>query len=160
MPIIILPALLLLFFGLNSLSLVTKMYNSSGERVREGIGQIGDLGTGDWSPGSSQGPEDSSGNTTPDYHPGIGNAKIKSVTGTTQTKEATTDEITSEDANTSTEDITSELVMENPFRYAGYYWDRKTQYYYLQSRYYNPRPARFISEDSYEGEINTPSWFI
>lgn len=108
------------------------------------------------SPGSLQGPKDSSGNTTPDYHPGIGNAKTKSVTDSTQTKEATIDGNTSEDTNTSTEDITSELVKENPFRYAGYYWDRKTQYYYLQSRYYNPRPARFISEDSYEGEINTP----
>ncbi|WP_312752927.1 RHS repeat-associated core domain-containing protein [Rummeliibacillus suwonensis] len=136
--------------------LVTKMYNRSGERIREGIGQIGDLGTGDGSPGSSQGPEDSSGNTTPDYHPGTGNAKIKSATGSTQTKQATTDGSTSEETNISAEDITSELVEENPYRYAGYYWDRKTQYYYLQSRYYNPRPARFISEDSYEGEIDTP----
>ncbi|MCL6605224.1 MAG: hypothetical protein K6T94_20360 [Paenibacillus sp.] len=52
-----------------------------------------------------------------------------------------------------TEDITTDLVKENPFRYAGYYFDRKTQYYYLQARYYDPRPARFISEDSYEGCI-------
>ena len=55
-----------------------------------------------------------------------------------------------------TEDITTDLVKENPFRYAGYYFDRKTQYYYLQARYYVPRPARFISEDTYEGEINNP----
>ncbi|WP_036639308.1 DUF3289 family protein, partial [Paenibacillus durus] len=55
-----------------------------------------------------------------------------------------------------TEDITTELVKENPYRYAAYYWDRKTQYYYLQARYYDPRPARFISEDTYEGEINNP----
>ncbi|WP_218918428.1 RHS repeat-associated core domain-containing protein [Paenibacillus durus] len=47
-------------------------------------------------------------------------------------------------------------MKENPYRYAAYYWDRKTQYYYLQARYYDPRPARFISEDTYEGGINDP----
>ena len=26
----------------------------------------------------------------------------------------------------------------NPFRYRGYYYDRETGFYYLQSRYYNP----------------------
>lgn len=51
-----------------------------------------------------------------------------------------------------TDEIKTDLVKENPIRYAGYYWDRKTQFYYLQARYYDPRPARFISEDSYEGE--------
>ncbi len=55
-----------------------------------------------------------------------------------------------------TADITTDLVKENPFRYAEYYFDRKTQYYYLQARYYDPRPARFISEDTYEGEIGSP----
>ncbi|AKG36652.1 hypothetical protein VK70_20770 [Paenibacillus durus ATCC 35681] len=47
-----------------------------GERVREGIGW-GDLGSGNGSPGSLQGPEDESGNTEPDYHPGNGNANGK-----------------------------------------------------------------------------------
>ncbi|WP_036642506.1 RHS repeat-associated core domain-containing protein, partial [Paenibacillus durus] len=56
-----------------------------------------------------------------------------------------------------TEDITTELVKKNPYGYAAYYWDRKTQYYYhLQARYYDPRPARFISEDTYEVEIEAP----
>ena len=59
-----------------------------------------------------------------------------------------------------TDDITTDLVKENPIRYAGYYWDRKTQYYYLQARYYDPRPARFISEDTYEGEIENPQSLI
>ncbi len=38
----------------------------------------------------------------------------------------------------------------------GYYYDRKTQFYYLQARYSDPRPERFISEDTYEGEIDEP----
>jgi RHS repeat-associated protein len=44
----------------------------------------------------------------------------------------------------------------NPYRYAGYYWDRKTQMYFLQARYYDPREARFISADSYRGEGEHP----
>ncbi|MEB3104094.1 RHS repeat-associated core domain-containing protein, partial [Ferviditalea candida] len=55
-----------------------------------------------------------------------------------------------------TEDITTELVKLNPYRYAGYYWDRKTQYYYLQARYYDPRNGRFLSADTYRGEIQNP----
>ncbi|MEX2460404.1 MAG: RHS repeat-associated core domain-containing protein [Paenibacillaceae bacterium] len=148
--------------------LVTRMYNRYGERVREGMGWIGDLGSGNGSPGSLQGPEDSSGNIVPDYHPGNGNkgkVQIQSLsteTDTTvesptiQTDGITLESVLAEEVDKPTEDITTDLVKENPIRYAGYYWDRKTQYYYLQARYYNPRPARFISEDTYEGEIKNP----
>ncbi|WP_317981149.1 RHS repeat-associated core domain-containing protein, partial [Paenibacillus glycanilyticus] len=162
--------------------LVTRMYNGLGERVREGIGWIGDLGTGNGSPGSVQGPEDESGNTEPDYHPGNGNnngngkgatkkdkaaqeeASTQAVMeASEQTDAAATDtvsvDLSSELSTVETEptdDITTNLVKENPYRYAGYYWDRKTQYYYLQARYYDPRPARFISEDTYEGEVENP----
>ncbi|TJY42399.1 RHS repeat-associated core domain-containing protein [Cohnella pontilimi] len=157
--------------------LVTGMYNRYGEKVRESIGFIGDLGTGNGSPGSVQGPEDDSGNTVPDYHPGNGNGKgngngngngkkSKDNTGdtsfvttkadsSTESVTATLDALIADDTEP-TDDITTDLVKENPIRYAGYYWDRKTQYYYLQARYYDPRPARFISEDSYEGEIDSP----
>jgi len=41
----------------------------------------------------------------------------------------------------------------NPFRYRGYYFDTETGYYYLQSRYYNPEIARFISSDGLIGSI-------
>ena len=44
----------------------------------------------------------------------------------------------------------------NPFRYRGYYYDTETGYYYLQSRYYNPKWGRFLNADSYlnaSGEI-------
>ncbi|KIL37413.1 hypothetical protein SD71_01775 [Cohnella kolymensis] len=123
-------------------------------------------------PGSVQGPEDDSGNTEPDYHPGNGkgngNGKEKGPKGGTTTEstapieEESTETVTLDlstvltEETEPTEDITTELVKENPIRYAGYYWDRKTQYYYLQARYYDPRPARFISEDTYEGEIENP----
>ena len=45
---------------------------------------------------------------------------------------------------------------DNPYRYAGYYYDEETGNYYLLSRYYNPSIARFIVEDSYRGEIDDP----
>lgn len=37
----------------------------------------------------------------------------------------------------------------NPFRYRSYYYDNETQFYYLQSRYYNPEIGRFINADGY-----------
>ena len=35
----------------------------------------------------------------------------------------------------------------NPFRYRGYYYDNETGFYYLQSRYYDPKTGRFINGD-------------
>ena len=35
----------------------------------------------------------------------------------------------------------------NPIRYRGYYYDNETDYYYCQSRYYNPEWCRWISAD-------------
>ena len=37
----------------------------------------------------------------------------------------------------------------NPFRYRGYYYDTDTQFYYLQSRYYDPVTGRFLNADGY-----------
>jgi len=39
----------------------------------------------------------------------------------------------------------------NPFRYRGYYYDRETGFYYLQSRYYDPTVARFLNADGIVG---------
>jgi len=36
----------------------------------------------------------------------------------------------------------------NPFRYRGYVYDEETGFYYLRSRYYNPRWGRFVNADS------------
>ena len=35
----------------------------------------------------------------------------------------------------------------NPFIYRGYYYDKETGFYYLNSRYYDPVTSRFISPD-------------
>ena len=37
----------------------------------------------------------------------------------------------------------------NPLRYRGYVYDTETQFYYLQSRYYDPKLGRFLNADSY-----------
>ena len=39
------------------------------------------------------------------------------------------------------------LGTDQPFRYRGYVYDTETQWYYLQSRYYDPNTCRFISAD-------------
>ena len=46
--------------------------------------------------------------------------------------------------------------IDNPFKYAGYYYDNETGNYYLQARYYNPDIQRFISEDTYRGQLDDP----
>ncbi len=37
----------------------------------------------------------------------------------------------------------------NPLRYRGYVYDTETNFYYLQSRYYNPELGRFLNADKY-----------
>lgn len=44
----------------------------------------------------------------------------------------------------------------NPFRYSGEYTDDETGFQYLRARYYNPNIRRFITEDTYTGEITNP----
>ncbi len=39
----------------------------------------------------------------------------------------------------------------NPFRYRGYYYDKETNLYYLNSRYYNPVWGRFVNLDGILG---------
>ena len=42
----------------------------------------------------------------------------------------------------------------NPIRYRGYYYDQETNWYYLQSRYYDPEIGRFINADSLVSQEN------
>ena len=42
------------------------------------------------------------------------------------------------------------LMIRNPLRYRGYYYDTETGFYYLQSRYYDPANHRFINADDAE----------
>ncbi len=41
----------------------------------------------------------------------------------------------------------AEIAHINPFRYRGYYFDRETNLYYLQSRYYDAEVGRFVNGD-------------
>ena len=43
---------------------------------------------------------------------------------------------------------TSDIAIDNPLRYRGYYYDSETEYYYLQSRYYDASICRFINSDN------------
>ena len=45
--------------------------------------------------------------------------------------------------------LSATLGANQPFRYRGYVYDAETGWYYLQSRYYDPSIARFISADVY-----------
>lgn len=47
-------------------------------------------------------------------------------------------------------------TVHNPFRYSGELWDNDTKLQYLRARWYDPSVGRFISEDTYEGELNNP----
>lgn len=47
---------------------------------------------------------------------------------------------------------TTHIANLNPFRYRGYYYDKETGFYYLNSRYYDPLTGRFINAD---GQINS-----
>ena len=43
---------------------------------------------------------------------------------------------------------------DNPFRYAGEYFDEETGLIYLRNRYYDPETGRFISEDPAKDGLN------
>ena len=45
----------------------------------------------------------------------------------------------------------------NPLRYRGYIYDSETEFYYLQSRYYDPAVGRFINADGY---VSTGQGFV
>ncbi|USG64630.1 RHS repeat-associated core domain-containing protein [Brevibacillus ruminantium] len=46
--------------------------------------------------------------------------------------------------------------MSNPFAYSGEMFDSETGFYYLRARYYDPAVGRFISEDTYKGQVGNP----
>jgi len=46
--------------------------------------------------------------------------------------------------------------MSNPFTYAGEMYDKESGFYYLRARYYDPGVGRFISEDTYKGQVDNP----
>ena len=42
----------------------------------------------------------------------------------------------------------TDIANVNPFRYRGYYYDKETSLYYLQSRYYDAGAGRFVNADA------------
>lgn len=51
--------------------------------------------------------------------------------------------------------LTVELYA-NSIRYSGEFYDKEVGLYYLRARYYDPYIGRFITEDTYEGELTNP----
>jgi len=52
--------------------------------------------------------------------------------------------------------VIEEENVHNIFRYSGEMWDDTTSLQYLRARWYDPSDGRFISEDTYEGQIDNP----
>lgn len=46
--------------------------------------------------------------------------------------------------------------MSNPFAYSGEIYDDESGMYYLRARYYDPKVGRFVSEDTYKGQVDNP----
>ncbi|WP_181022658.1 RHS repeat-associated core domain-containing protein [Brevibacillus laterosporus] len=46
--------------------------------------------------------------------------------------------------------------MLNPFLYAGELYDEESGLIYLRARYYDPNDGRFITEDTYKGQVDNP----
>lgn len=53
-------------------------------------------------------------------------------------------------------EIKPDKTDDNPFRYAGEYYDRETESIYLRARYYSPALGRFMTRDTYTGEADDP----
>jgi RHS repeat-associated protein len=47
-------------------------------------------------------------------------------------------------------------TFDNPYLYAGEYYDYTTSEYYLRARFYSPQLGRFISQDTYQGQYDDP----
>ncbi|MNI31982.1 tRNA(Glu)-specific nuclease WapA precursor [compost metagenome] len=52
--------------------------------------------------------------------------------------------------------LQQEEKVPNSFKYAGELQDEETGLYYLRARYYDPSVGRFISKDTYEGDVSNP----
>lgn len=51
---------------------------------------------------------------------------------------------------------TASESLPQPFRYSGELWDSSTGLQYLRARWYDPSIGRFITQDTYEGDITNP----
>lgn len=44
----------------------------------------------------------------------------------------------------------------NPFKYTGEFYDSETGFLYLRAKYYDASIGRFITKDTYKGQLNNP----
>lgn len=51
-------------------------------------------------------------------------------------------------------EVNPDSKYDNPFRYCGEYYDKETEEIYLRARYYQPAVGRFLTRDSYTGEVD------
>ncbi|OLR58404.1 hypothetical protein BHF70_01445 [Anaerostipes sp. 494a] len=57
--------------------------------------------------------------------------------------------------------VTGENAAGNEVCYTGGIYDSTTGLYYLNARYFNPEDGRFLTEDTYRGEVNEPdTWHL
>ncbi len=43
--------------------------------------------------------------------------------------------------------VIGQTGLEQPIKYAGYYYDTETGLYYVKARYYSPKLGRFLTKD-------------
>jgi RHS repeat-associated protein len=55
-----------------------------------------------------------------------------------------------------TDETGGSTATNNSYRYSGYQYDKEGGLYYLNSRYYDPEIARFMSQDTYTGNARDP----
>jgi len=65
----------------------------------------------------------------------------------TRARNSTGNLVSSVTGNDTTFAENMKLADVNPFRYRGYYYDRESNLYYLNSRYYDPNTMRFVNAD-------------
>jgi RHS repeat-associated protein len=81
--------------------------------------------------------------------------------GQTETLAPVAEEATLRAGAQGTQTATSSTEVQNPFYnevcYTGGIYDESTGLYYLNARYYDPADGRFITVDSYRGDVSDPS---
>jgi RHS repeat-associated protein len=125
------------------------MYDETG-RVREGYGTISDIGTGPTRPVIGS-PTPGSGNGKPKKNAPSPDEIVEPV--------APEEPESGDEGELQVQGLVGEpddLVKVNPYRYGGYRYDRETQYYYLRARNYDARLGRFLSQDTWAGDVSRP----
>ena len=67
-----------------------------------------------------------------------------------------TDELSYEYDDFGETEVNGNSVFQNEICYTGGIYDETTGLYYLNARYYDPENGRFLTEDTYRGELNEP----